>query len=211
MVFIRISPESWKFCNIEPQRKAMLNAAPEAGALVDSIYDAAKANHVTGLWEEYRQQRGLFRFEAEFPISKDLFDCVFHGPSGYRAQYYHDEATGEAYNRLIIDRLLPVMQETGIADPILIERSLRGHGKVTWYKNGNDGLIYRDSVVILNTPEWDRFWNREQNAEKMGLKDFMLENPRIFVKGAFIDPDDPDVVHDNKPGRAEELHKSGWT
>ena len=48
------------------------------------------------------------RVNATIPVSQVLFDQLFNGRSGYRAQYCLSVKEGRQYNRAIVDALVPL-------------------------------------------------------------------------------------------------------
>jgi hypothetical protein len=53
----------------------------------------------------------LSRLRAQIPISEIIFDQLFNGRSGYRAQYYLSPSDGRIFNRAIVDSLIPVVKQ----------------------------------------------------------------------------------------------------
>jgi hypothetical protein len=157
------------------------------------------------------------RLQTQIPVNKCTYDLLFNGRSGYRAQYYLSPEEGNTYNRQIIDDLIPVLIRTAggqkaenSVDPDLVQLSLKSMSKLAWYGSYKDALIFYRCPKTLSVPRWNDYWNSKPSCWPMGLIAFMLDNPRVFLKGAFVDPNRGDI-YDNKPDRANDLHKRGWT
>jgi hypothetical protein len=154
------------------------------------------------------------RLHAQIPVNKSTYDLLFNGRSGYRAQYYLSPEEGNIYNRLIIDDLIPIIIRTACGqnavDPDLIQLSLKSMSKLAWYGTDQDALIFYGCPKTLSVPRWNVYWNSTPSSWPMGLITFMLDNPRVFLKGAFVNSSGGDI-YDNKLDRANDLHERGWT
>ena len=180
--------------------------------IIDRIIDDISPCRINSQITHCRDRTGFLRYEAEIEINKDLYDLFFHGCSGYRAQYYSGIDYGENYNKRTIRKLFPILAKLEAEHPhlSLISNSLlQSDSKITWY-NSNDGLLYHGREDILKPLLWVNYWQGQpSNTIPMGYKDFMLDNCRLFVKGAFVNQHGD--MHITKPNRAIELHQSGWT
>src|SRR4051812_31473832 len=57
-------------------------------ALLAIAQQSANRDRVRICWQESIEAQGYFRLWAQIPIGESMFDQLFNGRSGYRAQYY---------------------------------------------------------------------------------------------------------------------------
>ena len=213
-MFAIISESEWIVDTSDELRKArLLKPIPSEDIIAHTINDI-KPYRIQSHIKDCKDKDGYSRYEAEIPILPDLYDLIFHGCSGYRAQYYHSIEYGETYNKRFVEKLLPIIVEYEIKNarlPLIVASLSQGDSKVTWY-NSDDGLLYSGNQEILCPKCWVENWNRKNKGTsdpRMGLKDFLLENCRLFLKGTFVDA--ANNTHTPKPNRAIDLHQLGWT
>lgn len=119
--------------------------------MISGVRIAAKKAAVEGQ-ADFEWQRAVdteapsntFRIVSQIPLPERLFDQLFNGRSGYRAQYYLSPEEGEAFNRQIIGAL-----EEELAHPAsmklelslsLITRSFRGAYSKIWVANDREAF-----------------------------------------------------------------------
>jgi hypothetical protein len=173
--------------------------------------DSAGADGAIRLdWEASCSFPGYFRVVAQIPIAAGIFDQLFNGRSGYRAQYYLSPEEGVLYNRDLLSVLSPAIQQTYRRAPLdvnleLIRHSLAGpHSKIWIFE---DKLAFDDAEVdTLNPPRW------VLNGATRGRKAPLRVPCAVDVKGAFIHPERLDVqVDEMKADRACDLFRKGYT
>ena len=198
----------------DKDRKARLLKPISSEDIIAYTINEVRPYRIQSRIKDCKDKAGYFRYEAEIPISPNLYDLIFHGCSGYRAQYYHSKEYGVAYNKRFVEKLLPIIVEYENKNarlPLIVASLSQYDSKVTWY-NSNDGLLYSGRQEILCPKYWLKNWNEKINGTsdpRLGLKDFLLKNCRLFLKGTFVDA--ANNAHVPKPNRAIELHQLGWT
>jgi hypothetical protein len=74
------------------RRRHLLAEVPPLERLIADLSDAALAEARAGAlcvhWVQACAKPGLFRLEAAFRVSAELFDRLFNGRTGYRAAYW---------------------------------------------------------------------------------------------------------------------------
>jgi hypothetical protein len=142
------------------------------------------------------------RVHATIPVSQMLFEQLFNGRSGYRAQYCLSVKEGRRYNRAIVDALVPALQHAhaSLGDTELqwceVERSLTGRYSKIWV--ADDEEHFQNAPAALDVPGWRR-WGRRVP---------LPSSPRVDVKGTFIRPGSLGEFT-TKPHRDEDLHRDG--
>src|SRR5258705_8265307 len=101
---MRISSAVWKY-NLSPGRVAHLDSAPSSDDLLDEVVREIRANadRTEFCWQPGKSMVGCFRVGASMPCTAPVYDWLFNGPTGYRAQYYNSEQDGEAFDRALVD------------------------------------------------------------------------------------------------------------
>jgi len=164
---------------------------------------------------------GYKRVFFEFPVDKTLYDQFFNGRSGYRAQYYLSKKKGKAFDRSLIEAIVPlIVDATNLYEdkfsPKLCQQSLAGRYSKFWFSKQLTDPVAQAYLVCLAEEilpvRWKRYWEHEDEPHK-GL----LAPPSdpegccsILLNGTFINPGSG-KDWDQKPDRSEALHNSGWT
>ncbi len=213
MAFVIIPKNEWVL-QVDDERRSRLHEKIAPENIINRVIADIKPEKpiAASCIEKCDNKIGYERYEAEMEISQTLYDLVFNGCSGYRAQYYSSEDCGEAFNREFISALIPIVRIHEAANPnlaIIISSLRQSDSKVTWYKNNQDALLFYKSDEVLVPARWVGFYDRNPSVERLGTKDFILENYRIFLKGGFVNQDGDCYIP--KPNRAREIHESGWT
>lgn len=168
--------------------------------------------------EPCRDKQGYFRVSTNIPLSKELYDQIMNGSSGYRAQYFLGVGNGETFNSLLVASIAPIIVKSeslykDIFDPILCEKSLCGPFSKLWFSkditdpSGNDFLLGLPEVIRVN--RWVDYWEQIAKPRK-GLLAPIPKNPSLILNGTFIDPSSGEV-YEQKPARSKQLNESGWT
>jgi hypothetical protein len=197
------------------QRKQRLLNPPSPPELLTTAVDEAMRAATTGRillkWCPSRDWAGCSRIVAKIPIRSLLFDQIFNGRSGYRAQYYLSVERGRRYNRAIVDGLTPAIQAAharliGFEVPWpLVEQSLRGGSSKIWMPK--DEEVLKASPAALRPPLWSKFWRNHESA--WGLRVPLPSDPQIDLKGSFIRPGSQEEFP-TKPDRDVYIHEEGW-
>jgi hypothetical protein len=172
-------------------RRAQLIDVPSAADLIRLVAEAAadvdRMARMRMALIQSEDQPHYFRFEAKIPIPQLLFDQLFNGRSGYRAQYYISAAQGAAFNRKIVDALAPaaldacrcrIFTEARSA----IARSLAGTYSKIWVV-GN-GAAFLEAPPALMPARWKHYW--EGNEKSLGLRLPCPPPPQLDLKGTFV-------------------------
>ncbi|MEZ2201973.1 hypothetical protein AAE027_08065 [Bradyrhizobium japonicum] len=101
--------------------------------IVVAAKKAASESQAEFQWQRATDEEAppdTFRIVSQFPLPERLFDQLFNGRCGYRAQYYLSSEEGEAFNRRIIvaleaELVYPASVKLGLSKS-LISRSFRG-------------------------------------------------------------------------------------
>jgi hypothetical protein len=146
---------------------------------------------------------------AVIPLSRITFDALFHGRSGYRAQYYLSAHEGSRFNRLLLDRVIEAIRIAHKRAPTtqawwVVERSLQGRWSKVWVRG--DGKPFQGA-------------DRNEFRPKRWVENFPLshwlaapipEAPAIDIKGSWIDVVTGELRQDpNKEERDNELFQKG--
>ena len=193
----------------------MADPPPPAELLTAVIGEAmrvANEGRILLRWCPSRDWPGCYRIVAKIPITNLLFDQLFNGRSGYRAQYYISVEDGHKYNRAIVDGLTPAIQEAPARlsgdfqlSWHLVEQSLRGRSSKIWMPKDEECL--RAAPAALRPPRWCEFWRNRESA--WGLRVPLPSSPLIDLKGSFIRPGS-DTEFPTKPDRDLHMHEEGW-
>ncbi|WP_407114749.1 hypothetical protein [Bradyrhizobium sp. LMG 9283] len=151
----------------------------------------------------------LARLWAQIPVAEVVFDQLFNGRSGYRAQFYLSPGDGLIFNRAIVDTLMPAIKLAYTITPLpvplkVVEHSIRAAHSKIWLFEDKDAFD-RAPENILNPPRWVA--NRATRGRRIPLPPHLS----IDVKGTFINPAiGKPWVHEYKLDRAEDLHANGF-
>jgi hypothetical protein len=159
-----VSQQEWDLSKLpDAVRRQRLLCPPSAECLISCLMaeaaDSAEQGKICLKWEPALDKSGYFRINTQIPVTKNTFDLLFNGRSGYRAQYYLSPEEGVLHNRQIIKGLVTAIKIAYSRMPLqgtpleLIERSLHTpHSKIWVF----DEKIAFDSAeeCTLNPPRW---------------------------------------------------------
>lgn len=166
---------------------------------VAAFYDEPMDDHI-----EAQCRRGCLLIGIE---NAELFNHFFNGRGGYRAMYRQCPSIGEAYNRMVVKRLVSAILADEMLSGSSIATAIRESRQLQASLDHPTAKIWPffeyDFVddVSLDLEAW-----REQGR---GNRIFSSRHPLFVVKGAFVD-----LVGDvkvTKPDRSQLLHEHGWT
>lgn len=177
--------------------------------LAESV-DAALDGRVAIHWQKADEAPGYFRLMAQIPIKECVFDQLFNGRFGYRAQYYLSPEEGILFNRRIVRGLKPVICRAYELTPLeadleLVMYSLtRPHAKIWIYK---EQAAFGDAAENSLTPQrW------VENGAALGRRVPLPEHCTVDLKGAFIHPKTKELFIDElKLSRPYDLHCRGFS
>lgn len=161
---------------------------------------------------------GYYRVSVNIPLSQELYDQFLNGSGGYRAQYFLGIANGEAFNRLLVMSIAPIIVKSvslykDFIEPNLFEESLCGRFSKFWFSreitdpSGHDYLCGLPEVIRVE--RWKEYWKHKAKPWK-GLLAPNPENGYVLLNGTFIDPN-TEEIYEQKPARSQQLYESGWT
>jgi hypothetical protein len=195
-----------------PRKTRLIDVPPPLDLIREVSREAARAPGIRLALVQSAEQPSYFRVEAQIRLPDPLFDQLFNGRSGYRAQYYISAAKGAALNRRIVDALTPTILDgcrckifVGEADAI--RRSLAGRYSKIWAVG--DGCVFLNSPSALRPERWKSYW--EGNDSELGLKLPLPSAPQLDLKGSFVRLEtDEDWVPVEKADRDGDIHRTGW-
>jgi hypothetical protein len=206
-----VSTGDWNLDQLDsPERREYLLDSTTANAFLAAATNAGNAGLIKLDWQEARGKPGYFRVRATIPVAAIVFDRLFNGRSGYRAQYYLSPEEGVLYNRQLLDKLISPVSIAYERKPLepsfaLIKRTLLApHAKIWIF---DEQSAFDDAMPnTLNPPRWI-----EHHATR-GRKVPLPRNCIVDVKGSFLKPDSEQLfVDDLKLDRPSDLHRTGYT
>jgi hypothetical protein len=160
---------------------------------------------------------GFSRVSVLIPLDAEVFDQLMNGSSGYRAHYAAGAECGEAFNRSLVEAVVPFIVEAEhlYSDKFsrpYCESSLRGRFSKFWYPksisdNSAETALLRFKEE-LQVPAWQDYW-RNRPPPRKGLLAPTLDESAVLLNGTFVNSMGDDF--EQKPGRSHELHSQGWT
>lgn len=168
--------------------------------------------------EPCRDKPGYFRASVNIPLTARLFDQFLNGNSGYRAQYFGGIANGERFNRILVERVAPLIVEAEDLyrdrfDRLFCERSLLGPFTKFWYSKEITDPSAREYLCglpeVIRVGTWVACWRQCQKPRK-GLLAPIPQDMCVLLNGTFVHPETGDV-YEQKPERSQHLHECGWT
>jgi hypothetical protein len=205
----RVSKRKWRLDDLgDPERTDRLLNPPSALALLNALVaeatQAAQDGQICLEWDPcFSRPEFGGRVQATIPVSRLLFDQLFNGRSGYRAQYCLSVKAGCRYNRAIVGALIPALQHAhaSLGDTELkwceVERSLAGRYSKIWVANDEEHFL--NAPAALHVPGWTG------NGRRVPLP----SSPRLDVKGTYVQPGSH-REETTKPYRDRCLHQEGW-
>lgn len=201
------------------RRCHLLGSLSPEGLLKQVEKEANKATGNNGVcvhWREACEQKGSWRVEATVPLTANTFDLLFNGRMGYRAQYYRSVVEGVKFNRMLVDRLTPVIKGVLENRPCgfpaswnQVEQSLKGPHSKVWI--AGDWATFIHEPEVLKPSRWVAYWSRSQD-KALGLAAPMPNEPALDLKGTFIcEKTSKPWLPDSKKDRDQKIHCSGWT
>jgi hypothetical protein len=181
-----------------------------ADDFIQEAMNVAASGKIQLGWQESDEKPGYFRLTAAIPVSAPVFDRLFNGRSGYRAQYYLSPEEGVLFNRRIVDDLIAPIRVAYERRPLessfeIIRQTLAApHAKI-WILD-EKAAFDEARPDLLNPPRW------VANNARRGRKIPLRTTCAVDLKGAFLRPTDGQLfVDDLKLDRPWDLHRRGYT
>ena len=205
-----VSKHRWRLDLGDPERMGRLLNPPSCLELLNALVaEATRAAQYCQIFPDARWDWCVSRPEygrrvhATIPVSQVLFDQLFNGRSGYRAQYCLSVKAGCRYNRAIVHAVIPALRHAhaSLGETELqwweVERSLTGRYSKIWV--ADDEEHFQNAPAALHVPGWTG------NGQRVPLP----SSPRVDVKGTYIQPGScrEETI---KPYRDRCLHQDGW-
>jgi hypothetical protein len=205
----RIPVEEWNIERLDTDRRRRLLQAPDAVGLLEMLLlemDRFPAPQLE--WEDAKSKLGYQRAWFSVPCSRDLFDYLFNGPTGYRAQYYHSPCAGVAYNGAIKQALaLKAISLQHSPVEFAARTSLAGPWSKIW-PLGNGATFSEAPENQLRARRWVE---HNERASNMGLRAPLPKEPRVKFIGTWVEPVSSEVwLSPDKVDRAMRLHYRGY-
>lgn len=204
----RVPPKEWDLSALPAVRRKRLECAAAADTLISQVISSAMLVSAPAC-ENSAERTGYIRAVAQFRISADLFDLLFNGPTGYRAQYYLSESQGDAANRLLTRGLssiiagLPQSCSTS-SNLCVVNASLDGPWTKIWPRNH---LFIEAPCNELRARRWV---SNCISRSSQGLKAPFDQDGIVELKGTFTDPTDGKYWLDPcKEHRSKDIHLKG--
>ncbi len=109
-----VTIDEWRLSEALNHRRERLLDVPTPHDLVDQLLAVGASASDDGLtrlsWKESDDRPGYFRLVAQVPLTEVIFDQLFNGRSGYRAQYYLSPEEGVLYNRDILEAVVSIIR-----------------------------------------------------------------------------------------------------
>jgi hypothetical protein len=209
-----VEPEEWCLSSALDERRERLINVPNSVSLLENVIAEAEAavrkDSIRIEWEPSYDSPGYFHLIAQIPLSPIVFDQLFNGRSGYRAQYYLSPEEGILYNRDILRALRPAIRGAYARRPRcveleLIEQSTEAPHSKIWVHQ--DKLAFNAAAQnTLNPPRWVK------NHAALGCRAPLPDHCMIDVNGALIHPETGELfVNEAKLDRACDLFRCGFT
>jgi hypothetical protein len=147
-----VSPIEWDLISMrDTNRMRRLLHPPDGEFLVASVARHAQENDgdIHFCWETAVENTGYQRIIAQIPVKSEIFDTLFNGRTGYRAQYYLSAEQGAKFNRTLVKALIEPITRTlkmiRFAVPLEIARaSMLGRWSKIWV--ARDGEVFSAAV-----------------------------------------------------------------
>lgn len=149
-MFAVISEEEWILNMSDKNRKSRLLKPISSEDIIAYTINEVRPYRIQSRIKDCKDKAGYFRYEAEIPISPNLYDLIFHGCSGYRAQYYHSTEYGVAYNKRFVEKLPPIIVEHEIKNsklPLIVTSLSQCDSKITWYTSNDWSFHSRKEIL----------------------------------------------------------------
>ncbi|MGA8049078.1 MAG: hypothetical protein WCA09_02745 [Burkholderiales bacterium] len=209
-----VAIEEWVLADFLAEGRPDLIRGLEPGQLLDAVAQdadrAASRDEVKLEWQESYDSPGHYRLVAQIPLTPTVFDQLFNGRSGYRAQFYLSPEEGVLYNRDLLDRLCRPVEVSFYRRPLptdlgLVLQSLRApHAKLWVYRE--KAAFDEAAADTLNPPRW------VANGATRGRRAPLPSHATIDVKGAFLQLQTGNLFVDPlKLDRPMDLFNRGYT
>ena len=184
-----VDPIEWDLSGMRNHTRAeRLQDAPQPETLVTRVaqeaLEAAENGRCQCRWQLGELMSGCGRAIAVIPISQDVFDALFNGRSGYRAQYYLSCDEGIHFNCVIMGALHePLRIARELADlSETFDHSFTGPWSKIWVE-GDDRPFQTAAPDDFRPRRWVK---RLEGKESFWLRAPLPDQPAIEVKGTWV-------------------------
>ena len=95
---------------------------------------------------------------VQFRIAPDLYDRFFNARTGYRAQFWIDPETGQAFNDELVEAFTAVLRE-GLPDPVVVRKiEVTPGSDPRDEKDAGSMAIPRDDFLASLQPHASKIW-----------------------------------------------------
>ncbi len=160
---------------------------------------------------------GYERVCAVISVSPALLDKLMNGRTGYRAHYAASVEAGEAFNRVLVESVAPLIVGATVLyrDKFSVDmckKSLLGPHSKFWFTKQLTDPSAQDHLLqcpeVIRFPRWREYWSAKPRPRK-GLLAPEPEQPAVLLNGSFMNEEG--LYYEQKPGRSAELFERGWT
>jgi hypothetical protein len=213
--FAELTCAQWGYVSPHPAKQPL----EIAEQLAREVRDGIKRHEILSIDRQTADDNpGFERVYANLALSGELFDLLLNGPCGYRARYFVSEQTGEAYNRLLVETIAPILIENkqlytaGVTEE-LCRRSLYGRHTKFWFSKEVTSPSYEPHLAtlteVIHVDRWRSFWRGKPRPHK-GLLAPIPDDPCVLLNGTFLRPSDW-CDWEQKPDRSHQIWAKGWT
>jgi hypothetical protein len=208
------SPNNWAFTSgFDAARRIRLEAAPPFEALVESI--VSQVDHIEYCVDAGGEPAllGCHRPVFMLPISAQLCDMFFNGPTGYRAHYLVHPDVGQAANSMIINALSDKLEGAILPrsphdmESGAVKDSLKAGSAKAWVYEDHRSFDALGEDLAVET--WKAAAQLGISLAKRGLSAPMGDT--IVIKGAFLNDYGNEVVPARKICRRYHIHSYGFS
>lgn len=222
---------AWSYTDrVNPERQAMLLAAPIFEAIINRVLDEMTITSFDVVRGKIGEVKGCMRPEFSLVVSPNTFDLFFNSPQGYRGQYHQSPEAGQRANAKLLSMMADRLMDFA-------------HGKTTKHSMSTERI--RRSLAAGSAKIWiDEQGGRAQRGDDITQRKADLRvqpwfktaqefvaNPAgqpahailaidgvkaptgtiLDVMGAFTDEDANEHIPANKIDRAQQIHLFGFT
>lgn len=204
-----VDQSDWDLSDMHDRDRAwrLLNPPPAEDLIATIAREAMEhARHPQSFWEcePGKDMKDCSRAHAVVPLRPEMFDALFNGRSGYRAQYHLSEEEGREYNALLVGALIPAIQRiydhrTGRPDWSELKHSLAGPWSKIW--------VFGDSGPFKDAADGDflpRRW-ADRAARSVWIRAPLPADPALDVKGTWVSS--LDHLYKQDPCKADRDHQ----
>ncbi len=212
-----VSVEDWDLsAMLDASRRQLLHSPVSPDEIASQLgREAAAAGddaHIVLSEESAAEMPGFVRLCATIPLSARVFDLLFNGRSGFRAQYYLSPTAGERLSQALIGRLGPTLalaheRYYRSRYAAFFTASVSGPWTKLWPANDSSNFqAAREGELAPSL--WRKY---SEYPGSMGFRAPLPAYPAVEIKGTWVQPDgSADWLSPDKVDRALRLHRHGF-